>query len=78
MNPGFIHSFGIRLEDYRIVVLKLGYLVPDFLPLKKDCYMVRTPGVTDLDFTRIEPEMDAVHRPMYPFDDIGELKIRFM
>lgn len=78
LNPGFIHSFGIRLEDYRIVVLKLGYLVPDFLPLKKDCYMVRTPGVTDLDFTRIEPEMDAVHRPMYPFDDIGELKIRFM
>ena len=40
--------------------------------------MVRTPGVTDLDFDRIETEMDAVPRPMYPFDNIEELKINFV
>lgn len=78
LDRSFTDSFGIELSDYRIVVLKLGYLVPGFLPYKKDCFMVKTPGVTDLDFTRIEKEMDKVRRPMYPFDDIKEPDLRFM
>lgn len=78
LDRSFTDSFGIKLSDYRIVVLKLGYLVPGFLPYKKDCFMVKTPGVTDLDFARIEKEMDKVCRPMYPFDDIREPDLRFM
>ena len=78
LNRTFIDSFGTDMESYRIVVLKLGYLVPDFLPYKKDCFMVRTPGVTDLDFDRIEPEMDAVIRPMYPFDEIETPELTFV
>lgn len=70
LDRSFIDSFGVALESYRIIVLKLGYLVPGFLPFKKECFMVKTPGVTDLDFERIEGEMDAISRPMYPFDDI--------
>ena len=78
LDRSFIDSFGIDIESYPIVVLKLGYLVPGFLPYKKACFMVKTPGVTDLDFARIEREMDAVCRPMYPFDAIESPRISFM
>lgn len=77
LDRSFIDSFGTALESYRIIVLKLGYLVPGFLPFKKACFMVKTPGVTDLDFERIAGEMDAISRPMYPFDDSDHISIKF-
>lgn len=59
-------AFGIAPENYRIVVLKLGYLWPEFYSIAKDFLMLLTKGSTcevveDCDFHHVP-------RPIYPLD----------
>ena len=53
-------------EQHQIIVVKVGYLVPELKALAKTAYLALTPGavnqaITDLPFKRIK-------RPFYPFD----------
>ena len=59
-------GFGIDVEKYRIVVVKLGYLWPELCEISKDFLMLLTNGSTcevmaDCDF-------HIVPRPIYPLD----------
>ena len=74
MNRKFIEAFGESCTDYRKVVLKLGYLLDDFLPLAADCYMVLTPGCVDADMARVRNRMDNVLHDVYPFNEHGDFK----
>ncbi len=59
-------DLNIRPEDHQIVVVKIGYLVPELKAMAKKAYLALSPGAVNqnifaLPFKRIE-------RPCYPFD----------
>lgn len=58
--------FGIDLEKYRIVVVKLGYLWPELCDIAKDFMMLLTKGSTCEIMT--DCEFHIVPRPIYPLD----------
>jgi microcystin degradation protein MlrC len=49
-----------------IVVVKIGYLVPELYNMKGDWIMALTPGGVDQDLSRLNYK--RIKRPMYPFD----------
>lgn len=56
----------IDLRSYDVVVVKLGYLFPDLVPLARHALLALSPGA-------IDPDVEAlpyrrVHRPSYPLD----------
>ena len=67
-NGAHLDVFGIKWQDYDIVILKQGYIFPDF---KKDCkgyVMALTDGNTLQDTKNINFKL--IMRPMYPIDNI--------
>ena len=67
-NASQIAYFGIEWSDYDIVVLKQGYIFPDFKMGSKDYVMALTDGATPQDTKNIPFKL--VMRPMYPLDEI--------
>lgn len=59
---------GISLDDYDLVVVKEGYIFPDFKAMGTLCVMSLTDGSTVQDTRRI-PFKKAM-RPMFPIDEI--------
>ncbi|MBR5542499.1 MAG: M81 family metallopeptidase [Oscillospiraceae bacterium] len=62
----FFDEFGIKPEDYRVIVVKIGYLWPELYDVAKDFMMLLTKGstceiMTDCDFHNVP-------RPIYPLD----------
>lgn len=49
-----------------IVVVKIGYLVPELYEMQADWIMALTPGGVDQDLQRLDYE--RIRRPMFPFD----------
>jgi microcystin degradation protein MlrC len=49
-----------------IVVVKIGYLVPELYDMRADWIMATTPGGVDQDLERLE--FKRINRPMFPFD----------
>ncbi|MCR9014154.1 M81 family metallopeptidase [Aquiflexum gelatinilyticum] len=49
-----------------IVVVKIGYLVPELYDMRGDWIMALTPGGVDQDLERME--FKRINRPMFPFD----------
>ena len=67
-NGAHIDVFGIKWQNYDIVVLKQGYIFPDF---KKDCQgyvMALTDGNTPQDTKNLK--FKSIMRPMFPIDNI--------
>jgi microcystin degradation protein MlrC len=52
---------------HKIVVVKLGYLFPELLQMAPAAYMALSPGVSDLDLSRLPYR--RIVRPMYPMDE---------
>lgn len=57
---------GLNPRKMDIVVVKIGYLVPELYEMQEDWIMALTPGGVDQDLERLE--YDRIQRPMFPFD----------
>jgi microcystin degradation protein MlrC len=66
VDPAQLRGLGLEPFDYRIVVLKRGYLTAPFQAISERSILALTPGATNCDL----PKMDfhRVQRPMYPLD----------
>jgi microcystin degradation protein MlrC len=62
---------GLNPRKMDIVVVKLGYLVPELYDMRADWIMALTPGGVDQDLQRLP--FKRIIRPMFPFDkDMGD------
>ncbi|MEO8471350.1 MAG: M81 family metallopeptidase [Chryseolinea sp.] len=59
-------KLGLNPRKSDIVVVKLGYLVPELYDMRADWIMALTPGGVDQDLQRLE--FKRIGRPMFPFD----------
>jgi microcystin degradation protein MlrC len=57
---------GLDPRKADIVVVKIGYLVPELYDMRADWIMALTPGGVDQDLERLE--FKRINRPMFPFD----------
>lgn len=57
---------GLNPRETDIVVVKLGYLVPELYDMRADWIMALTPGGVDQDLERLT--FKRIQRPMFPFD----------
>ncbi|MEG0914096.1 MAG: M81 family metallopeptidase, partial [Oscillospiraceae bacterium] len=69
----FIHKVtfdlcDLRIDDYRILVTKFGYIYPDLKKMTKRYIMANTPGESYQNVTELK-YYNLTH-PIYPFDDI--------
>lgn len=61
----FTH-LGLNPRKSDIVVVKIGYLVPELYSMRADWIMALTPGGVDQDLERLPYE--RIKRPMFPLD----------
>ena len=66
-NIAIFDSAGLDISNYKIIVVKLGYLFPELANAAPRAILALTPGssterLADMGHTKI-------HRPMYPLDD---------
>lgn len=59
-------NLGLNPRETDIVVVKIGYLVPELYDMRADWIMALTPGGVDQDLERLE--FKRINRPMFPFD----------
>jgi len=59
-------NLGLSPRDSDIVVVKIGYLVPELYDMRADWIMALTPGGVDQDLEGLEYK--RINRPMFPFD----------
>lgn len=57
---------GLDPRQTDVVVVKIGYLVPELYDMRGDWIMALTPGGVDQDLERME--FKRINRPMFPFD----------
>lgn len=59
-------NLGLNPREADILVVKIGYLVPELYDMRADWIMALTPGGVDQDLERME--FKRINRPMFPFD----------
>jgi microcystin degradation protein MlrC len=59
-------DLGLNPREADIVVVKIGYLVPELYDMRGDWIMAQTPGGVDQDLERLGHK--RIIRPMYPLD----------
>ncbi len=59
-------AIGLNPRETQIVVVKIGYLVPELYNLRADWIMALTPGGVDQDLERLGYK--RINRPMFPLD----------
>lgn len=59
-------NLGLDPRQTDIVVVKIGYLVPELYDMRADWVMALTPGGVDQDLERLD--FKRIKRPMFPFD----------
>ncbi|MCB0548172.1 MAG: MlrC C-terminal domain-containing protein, partial [Phaeodactylibacter sp.] len=57
---------GLNPRETDIVVVKIGYLVPELYDMRADWIMALTPGGVDQDLERLDYK--RIKRPMFPLD----------
>ena len=57
---------GLNPRKSAIVIVKIGYLVPELYDLRADWIMATTPGGVDQDLKRLQYK--RIQKPMFPFD----------
>ncbi|MEM7372700.1 MAG: M81 family metallopeptidase [Bacteroidota bacterium] len=70
---------GLTPRETDIVVVKIGYLVPELYDMRADWLMALTPGGVDQDLERLGYK--RIHRPMFPLDkdmEDPDLSARFV
>ncbi len=66
VDPAQLRVLGLEPLDYRIVVLKRGYLTAPFQAISERSILALSPGATNCDLTQME--FRRVNRPIYPLD----------
>lgn len=66
VDPRQLRSLGLEPLDYRIVVLKRGYLTAPFQAISQRAILAISPGATNCDVTQMA--FHRVNRPIYPLD----------
>jgi microcystin degradation protein MlrC len=66
VDPAQLRALGLEPLDYRIVVLKRGYLTTPFEIICQRSILALSPGATNCDVRQME--FERVGRPMYPLD----------
>jgi microcystin degradation protein MlrC len=66
VDPAQLRALGLEPFDYRIVVLKRGYLTAPFQAISERSILALTPGATNCDLGHMT--FHWVQRPMYPLD----------
>lgn len=72
-------ELGLNPRKTDIVVVKIGYLVPELFDMRADWLMALTPGGVDQDLERLGYK--HINRPMFPLDpdmETPDLKARFI
>ncbi|MDO6439340.1 M81 family metallopeptidase [Cyclobacterium sp. 1_MG-2023] len=64
-------NLGLNPKETDIVVVKIGYLVPELYDMRADWIMALTPGGVDQDLERLE--FKRINRPIFPFDKDMEM-----
>ena len=59
-------DLGLKPKESDVVVVKIGYLVPELYDMRGDWIMAQTPGGVDQDLERLGHK--RIIRPMYPLD----------
>lgn len=59
-------DLGLKPREAEIVVVKIGYLVPELYDMRGDWVMAQTPGGVDQDLERLGYK--RINRPMFPLD----------
>jgi microcystin degradation protein MlrC len=59
-------KLGINPHEHKIVVVKVGYLVPELKAAAKKAFIALSPGAVDQDIERLP--FKRIQRPMYPLD----------
>ena len=59
-------NIGLNPREADIVVVKIGYLVPELFDMRGDWTMALTPGGVDQDLQRLGYK--RINRPMFPLD----------
>ena len=66
VSPEIIKSAGINPADYKIIVVKLGYLWDSLRKISKRTILALTPGASCEAIEKIEYQY--IKRPIYPLD----------
>lgn len=72
-------DLGLNPREADILVVKIGYLVPELYEMRGDWVMALTPGGVDQDLLRLPYQ--GINRPMYPLDpdmEDPDLNARFI
>jgi len=72
-------ELGLDPRKTDVVVVKIGYLVPELYDMRADWLMALTPGGVDQDLKRLGYK--RIHRPMFPLDkdmETPDLSARFI
>lgn len=65
-DPGFLVALGVRVGDYKLIVVKSGYMSREYQRLAARKLFALTPGETNIDMASIPYE--RLTRPIYPVD----------
>lgn len=71
-EPELLYNLGLDLNQFKIVMLKSGYLSPKYQPFAKKTILALTPGYTYQVFKNLDYQ--NVPRPIYPLDRIENLE----
>ena len=66
VDPAQLRHLGLEPLDYRIVVLKRGYLTAPFQAISERSILAFSPGATNCNIAQMT--FERVNRPMYPLD----------
>lgn len=69
LSPEQIVLAGLQMSDYDVIVVKQGYISPEFDAVAPLCVMSLTDGPTNQRSERIV--FHKIQRPMYPYDDLA-------
>lgn len=78
-NESDFTELGLNPRETDIVVVKIGYLVPELYNMRGDWIMALTPGGVDQDLERLGHK--RIIRPMFPYDenmDLPDLSARLI
>ena len=65
-DPDMLRAVGIKPEECKVIIVKLGYLEPEIRSISKHSMMALTTGSSDELFTRLPYR--KMKRPVYPID----------
>ncbi len=74
-DPIFLDDLNLTPKDFKIVIVKCGYLFPKYQPIAARAMLALTPGDTTLIFSKIPYK--RLPRPIFPLDKETEWRVNY-